>query len=130
MKADSLPGYGIGFLLWSDTNTWTDGEIDFPEGGLDGPAHGYNHVLANPAKNSMVYTAKTGFADWHTYTINWTPGQISFEMDGVVVATTTTNVPTKPLHWVMQVGTTGVTPDPAVRGHLLIDWATVYSRTK
>ncbi len=34
MKSDRVDGYGVAVLLWSDANRWSDGEVDFPEGGL------------------------------------------------------------------------------------------------
>ena len=126
MKSDALPGYGIGFLLWPDSEVWSDGEIDFPEGGLDTVPHAYNHCLDNPAVNCLVVNGSTKYSDWHTYTIDWTPSKLSFLIDGAEIGSTTSNIPSKPLHWVMQVATTGVTPDPAIAGHLLIDWATIY----
>ncbi|MBC7517999.1 MAG: glycoside hydrolase family 16 protein [Microbacteriaceae bacterium] len=126
MKSDALPGYGLGFLLWPDSEVWNDGEIDFPEGGLDDVPHAFNHCLGNPSLNCYLASGSTSYTDWHTYTINWTPTKISFLIDGAEIGATTDNIPSKSLHWVMQVATTGVTPDPALSGHLLIDWATVY----
>lgn len=126
MKSDALPGYGLGFLLWPDSGVWNDGEIDFPEGGLDDVPHAFNHCHTDPAQNCYLTSGLTKYTDWHTYTVDWTPTKITYLIDGTEIGSTTDNIPTKSLHWVMQVATTGVTPDPSIAGHLLIDWATVY----
>ncbi|ROS59222.1 putative cell wall binding repeat protein [Frigoribacterium sp. PhB160] len=127
MKADQLKGYGTAFLLWDDENNWSNGEINFPEGSLDGKTNAFNHVIGNPQNNDLaVGTGKT-YADWHTYTIDWKPGSITYLLDGAVVAKTTTNVPTTPMHWVLQTATDGSTPAKDVSGHLQIDWVTQYA---
>ena len=127
MKADSVPGFGTGFLLWNDSGNWADGEIDFPESGLNDVVKGYNHCPGDPSKNCLVVNTTARYSNWHTYTIDWTPAKLTFLIDGVVVGSTTSNIPSKSLHWVMQVATTGVKPDPAASGHVLIDWATIYT---
>lgn len=127
MKSDSLSGYGAGFLLWNDSGNWNDGEIDFPESDLSETVKGYNHCVGNASVNCLAFDTGVLYTSWHTYTIDWTPASVKYEIDGVVVATDTANVPSKSLHWVMQVATRGSTPDPSLNGHLLIDWATIYS---
>jgi hypothetical protein len=126
MKSDSLPGYGTGFLLWTDSGNWADGEIDFPESGLADVVKGYNHCPGNPSKNCLVVNSTARYTSWHTYTIEWRPERLSFLIDGAIVGTTTSNIPSKPLHWVMQVATTGVKPAATTAGHLLIDWVTIH----
>lgn len=127
MRADSMANYGAAFLLWSDANNWNDGEVDFPEGNFDGTAWAHNHCPGNPAQNCLAVDTGVTFTSWHTYTIDWTPTSLSYEIDGQVVAQTDSNIPSKPLHWVMQVGTNGTKPDPSVSGTVQIDWATVYT---
>lgn len=127
MKSDNLPGYGAAFLLWPDSNDWNQGEIDFPEATLGGDAGAFNHCPGNPQQNCFAADTTTTFAQWHTYTIEWTPARLSFLIDGTVVGTTTTNIPTGVMHWVAQVGTNGVKPAASVQGHLLIDWMTIYT---
>jgi hypothetical protein len=129
MKSDALPGYGTGFLLWADSGDWNDGEVDFPESSLSENVKGYNHCLGNASSNCLVVNSSYNYTDWHTYTIDWTPSRMSFIIDGVTVGSTTSNIPSKPLHWVMQVATTGTTPNASTAGHLLIDWATIYRYT-
>jgi hypothetical protein len=126
MKSDPVAGYGTGFLLWSDAEDWNQGEIDFPEGELSGTASGYNHCVGNPSSNCYIADTDARYADWHVYTINWTPDKLEFLVDDEVVGSTTESIPTDPMHWVMQVGTNGI-PDADASGHLLIDWATIYT---
>ncbi|MBC7724580.1 MAG: glycoside hydrolase family 16 protein [Burkholderiaceae bacterium] len=129
MKADPIEGYGTGFLLWNDSGNWADGEIDFPESSLTDVAKGYNHCPGNPSKNCLVVDSDARYSDWHTYTIDWRPDRLSFLIDGEIVGTTTENIPDKPLHWVMQVATTGTKPATSATGNVLIDWATIYRYT-
>jgi hypothetical protein len=129
MKADPLPGYGTAFLLWDDDNVWENGEINFPEGSLDGSTQAFNHKLGEPWITEMGVDTKTSYTGWHTYTIDWTPKKITYLLDGVVVASTTTNIPKTPMHWVLQTATNGTKPAANVQGHLLIDWVSQYAYT-
>ncbi len=128
MKSDSLPGYGPAFLLWNDSGNFDDGEVDFPESDLSENSKGYNHCVGNAKANCLVVDTGFSYTDWHTYTINWTPTRVNLELDGKSVGSST-SVPYRPLHWVMQVATRGLVPDPSINGHMLIDWATVYKYT-
>ena len=124
-KADALPGFGAGWLLWPDSNNWNDGEINFPEGGLDETMHGYVHCPGDPSRNCQVTNTGVRFSSgWHTAVIEWTPGQVKFVLDSAVVGVSPIS-PWKPLHWVLQTATTGVRPDADVKGHVLIDWVSV-----
>lgn len=129
MKSDSLPGFGTGFLLWNDSGDWNDGEVDFPESDLSGTAKGYVHCVGNPSVNCLVFNSTFTYTDWHTYTIEWKPGVLNFLIDDTLVASNTNAVPTKSMHWVMQMATRGAAPDPMLNGHVLLDWATIYSYT-
>ena len=125
LKADPLAGYGAALLLWSDANNWNEGEIDFPESDLNQTVTGANHCPGDPVRNCYQVGTTARISDWHTYTINWTPRLLSFEIDGKVVGSTDHDIPATPMHWVLQFGTTGI-PDAATEGHVLIDWATIY----
>lgn len=121
MKADPLKGYGVAFLLWSDANDWNDGEIDFPESRLDDVVWGFNHCPGNPADNCHWFTTNARYSDWHTYTIEWTATSIRYRVDGHVVSSTNAHIPTKPMHWVLQVETPDASKAAQESGHLLID---------
>ena len=124
MRADAVPGFYAAFLLWSDDNDWDDGEVDFPEGRLDGTVRGYNHTPGDPSVNSFVGDTGVSFDGWHTYTIEWRPDRIDYLVDDRVWATTSEALPTASMHWVMQVEAAGETP-PDGAGHVEIDWATI-----
>jgi hypothetical protein len=127
MKADPLNGFGVASLLWPDSENWSEGEIDFPEGAFDDVARASNHCPGDPEENCFYTESTAEFVDWHTYTIDWTPTRLSFLVDGVTVGTTTDDIPDVPMHWVLQSGTVDGTPDPDTAGHLWIDWATIYA---
>lgn len=126
-KSDELPGYKAAWMLWSQDDHWNDGEIDFPEGYLDGTMWGFNHCVGNPQLNCYWLDTRATFTDWHTATIEWSPGRVSYILDGQTVGSTTSSVPTRPLKWVLQTESNGHgKPDPAVVGRVLIDWVAVY----
>jgi Glycosyl hydrolases family 16 len=127
-SADPVAGYKAAWLLWPDSNNWADGEIDFPEGALDGTLWGFHHCVGRPTSNCHWFDTKVGFTGWHTATIEWSPGRIVYLLDDVVVGNTTNRVPTGPMHWVLQTETDHVA-DTATSGHVLIDWVTIHRYT-
>jgi len=127
LKSDSLPGYKASLLLWPDGNNWDKGEIDFPEGGLDGTMWGFNHCVNNPSVNCYNIDTQTAFTNWHTLTLEWSPGRISYLLDGNVFGTTSESVPTDPMHWMLQTQAGTTAPAATTAGHLLIDWVAVYT---
>ena len=127
-RADPVPGFGTGWLLWPDSETWDEGEMDFPEGRLDGQISGYNHCIGNARKLCGQVHSGVSYTEWHTATIEWLPGKLSYYLDGTLLETYTDNVPATPFHWVLQTGTRSVAPDPAAAGHVQIDWVAIYER--
>jgi len=126
-RADALPGYKTAWLLWPDSNNWNEGEVDFPEGGLDEEIFGFNHCVGTPSKNCFWVNSKQRYTDWHTVTIEWAPNRLTYIMDGKVLGTTTTSVPTTPMHWILQTETEDKKPAADVAGHLQVDWVAVYT---
>jgi len=126
LRADPVEGYSAAFLLWSDENDWDDGEIDFPEGHLDKEVRAYNHKLGDPSENSFDRRTAVPFSEWHTYTIEWGPDEIAFQIDGVTIGTTRSDIPTAKMHWVMQIETLKSAPPDGAQGAVHIDWATIY----
>jgi len=125
MKSDEVDGYGVAMLLWSDENVWAHGEVDFPEGALGAPAYLNVHCLEDPAEKCVHYETSASLAEWHTYTIEWTPARMSFLIDGEVVGTTTESIPVSRMHLVVQAGSLGGLPPRDAAGSLLIDWMTI-----
>ena len=126
-KADPVPGYKTAWLLWPSSNDWNQGEIDFPEGGLDGTIHAFNHCVGNPSANCFATDTGARYTEWHTSTIEWTPSGVTFYLDGKNLGTSTTS-PSAAMQWVLQTETSGSGPSAAASGHVLVDWAVMYSR--
>lgn len=127
MRADALPGFKTAWLLWPDSNNWNEGEIDFPESGLTGTMYGFNHCIGTPSKNCFWVNSGARFTDWHTVTIEWSPNKLTYILDGRVLGTTTTSVPSTPMHWILQTETESKKPAPDVAGHLQVDWVAIYT---
>lgn len=127
LRADPVPGFGLASLLWSDREIWAEGEVNFPEGKLDGTANAFNHCLGDPEKTCFEASTGDGFDRWHTYTTEWTPGELKFFLDGELIGSTTENVPIESLHWVIQAGTVDSVPDQEAEGHIMIDWVTIHT---
>jgi hypothetical protein len=131
-KTDSMPGYKFAWLLWPSSENWDEGEVDFPEGDLAGQIEGYSHDNSgNPSNNA--FSANFGVkmpGAWHTTTIEWKPGSLSFILDGK--ANTTTNskaIPKTNFRWVLQTESQidSRPPSTSVSGHYQIDWITMDS---
>lgn len=129
-RADAVAGYKVAWLLWPDSEQWpTGGEIDFPEGDLNGTIAAYAHY-ANPAGGQDVFEPGTArLTDWHTATIEWIPGKVTFYLDGQVFGVSTRDVPSQPMHWVLQTETCigGCQPSDTASGNVQIDWVSVWS---
>jgi hypothetical protein len=115
-------GNGAAFILWPSSNTWTEGEIDYPESNFEASPMLHQHsMIAGQESNATSYSTGVSWRDWHTYSIEWIPGQsVKYYLDDVLVQTITTNVPTTPHRYMFQVGNWGAT------GHLEIDWVSIY----
>ena len=123
-RADPLPGFKTAFLLWPDSNIWSQGEVDFPDASLTSTMWGFNHCPGNPSLNCAYTDSGVPYGGYHTLTIEWKPRYLGFIMDGRTIKTVTQDVPNRPMHWVLQTESTGNPVTTA--GHLLVDWATVY----
>jgi hypothetical protein len=124
-RADSVPGFGAAWLLWPDSNLWAEGEIDFPEGGLDSTIHANQHCIGDPEQKCLAVDTGVEFSSgWHTTVIEWTPDGVTYLLDGREVGFSPES-PTTPMHLVLQTATTGVLPDPGVSGHVLVDQVTI-----
>lgn len=117
--------WGAAFLVWSDVNNWSDGEIDFAEGKFDGTIDQHNHRLDDPSANDLSVRTGAAWADWHVATAEWTPDGVTFLLDDVVTGHSTVS-PTQPMHLVLQTISNHVVPPADATGNLLIDWVTGY----
>ena len=130
-RADPVPGYKTAWLLWPDTDNWSDGEIDFPEGDLTGTIMGAMHHVGDP-KNSSNYGTRIGYATWHTAILEWTAQSVTFTLDGKILGqfTDASLIPHGPMHWVLQTETSINKPAPAASaaGNVQIDWVAVWAQ--
>jgi len=129
-RADSVPGYKVAWLLWPNSENWSDGEIDFPEGDLGGNIDGFSHdVNGNPASNAWSIQTGKSSKDWHTTVIEWSPNKLRYIIDGVAYETTNkAAIPQKAMHWVLQTETqlSSTAPSATAKGHVEIDWVAAY----
>ncbi|WP_061294622.1 ricin-type beta-trefoil lectin domain protein [Herbidospora cretacea] len=130
-RADPVPGYKTAWLLWPDPpGVWSDGEIDFPEGSLDGHIEAFMHHRGNPQVASPYPTGVT-FGGWHTAVVEWTPQSVRFLLDGTTIGTFTNTalMPVKPMHWVLQTETAIPNgPTDTAAGNVQIDWVSIWER--
>jgi beta-glucanase (GH16 family) len=129
-RSDPVPGYKTAWLLWPDSGIWPrDGEIDFPEGNLDGFISAYMHYQnGTSGSDQNVYSTEAAYMSWHTAVIEWTPTACTFILDGQMIGTSTSRIPDTPMHWVLQTETdlNGIPPRDSAAGHVQIDWVAVY----
>ena len=134
-KADPLYGYKTSWMLWPDhydNNSYpSKGETDFPEGDLNMNINAFMHWMdAANSDQQYVYFTNTGYRDWHTATIEWTPRYCRFILDGRIIGTSTGHIPTDPMHWILQTETStfpGRQPRDQEAGHVLIAWVAAYA---
>lgn len=138
-RSDSLPGYKIAFMLWPTSDEWRDGEIDWPEGQLNGPLYGVSAIRGSsdswiaefdPPKRAY---SPVGPGEWHIATTEWTPGKVKWFWDGHLIGQTTkpSGVPVSPMRWTLQAETaddaSGTYPSASTAGQLEIDWVVQYA---
>jgi beta-glucanase (GH16 family) len=126
-KADRVDGYKTAWLMWPDSNQWAEGEIDFPEGPLDGEMYAANLQVGQPGVFDLKTDGLATYDAWHVATVEWTPEAVTFFLDGKQVATSASS-PSTPMHWVLQTETDHARPPADSSGHVLVDWVTVYER--
>jgi hypothetical protein len=124
-STDSIPGFGAGWLLWPDSNDWSEGEIDFPEGGLDSTIYANQHCIGDPEQKCLHVDTGVEFSSgWHTTMIEWRPSGVTYYLDGEEVAHSPES-PSTLFHLVLQVGTNDQVPPATSEGHVLIDRVTI-----
>ena len=139
MRADTLPGYKIAWMLWPDSGTTItgasggggNGEIDYPEGELSDNTKIWGFVHRQNATyggDQAWFRIPTNFNSWHTYTMEWSPNLVVLRLDGVEVGRTTERIPNTPMHWVLQTETSlKMTPADSTRGNVQIDYVAAWA---
>ena len=132
MRADSLAGFKTAWLLWPVSEVWPrDGEIDFPEGGLNSHICAFMHRQGGTSGSDQdAFCTNYGYQSWHTYDLEWTPSYVSFKVDGQEIGRSTSRIPNTPMRWVLQTETcfSGCQPAATTQGKLEIDWVVQYAR--
>ena len=136
-RTDNANGYKIAFLLWPSSDTWNDGEIDWPEGNLGGKMYPASAKKGSYRNGAMTFdpparvSSPTDSTGWHTATTEWTPGSVKWYWDNTLIGQTTdpAGVPTKPMRWTLQAETStdGTVPSSSTSGHIQVDWLTAYA---
>jgi hypothetical protein len=134
-KAQQVTGYKTAWLLWPDSESEDQGEIDFPEGYLQDSILAFmHHVGSDPQKQQDEYRTDATYAEWHTATTIWTANSVIFMLDGKVIGDSTDKavIPHTPMHWVLQTETrtSGGPPSDTATANVEIDWVSVWLRDK
>lgn len=140
-RYDSLPGYKIAFMLWPTSDRWSDGEIDWPEGQLVGPLYGASAIRGSSVSGTVKFDpphrsySPDGPGGWHIATTEWSPGNVKWFWDGVLVSQTEVpfGVPVSPMRWTLQAETaddaSATSPNQATAGYIEVDWVVQYAYT-
>ncbi len=121
MKVEGGRGNGTAVMLWPTSNDASEGELDYPEGGFGGKPDVYHHSnVPGHAEKAQRIPTDVSWSGWHTYTTVWDPGKsVRYYLDGTLIGTISTWVPTTPHRYTFQIGDTGRS------GHVLIDWVSI-----
>jgi beta-glucanase (GH16 family) len=80
-------------------------EIDIMEllGGYPSTVHMSNHwgTAEKPEDVTRSFTGPNFSTDFHTFTLEWEPGQLRWLVDGILRVTTTDGVPTVPMYLIL-----------------------------
>lgn len=129
-RSDVVAGFKTAWLLWPDSENWPgDGEIDFPENNLTSTISGFvHHKGGTSGGDQSEFNSTVTDTSWHTTSIEWLPGKVTFLLDGAVVGTSTTRIPDTAMHWVLQTESCLIDCSTSTTsGNLQVDWVTAYA---
>lgn len=133
-RFDAAQGTSGAILLWPSDGEWTD-EVDIIE--LFDPSR-QSFAFVNHGDPMTVEYVNVDATDWHTYRLDWTPGNLALSVDGQEVKRVTTDVPVQEMSFGMQAqvmgpndtwfggAPDGSTPD---RVEIEVDWVEVSAWT-
>jgi hypothetical protein len=131
-------GYKMAWMLWPDSGTNTtgassggggNGEIDWPEMDLDDTSvWGFvHHMNATAGSDQDWFKARIDIRQWHTYTIEWSPGLVRLLLDGNEIGRSTNRIPSTPMHWVLQTETSlSTVPVASTEVNVMIDYVAAW----
>lgn len=103
--SQTSPGFKAVNVLWPLAQTGCC-EEDFPEADLDGTAiqMANSHIgsIGGSPAQAHFSTGAPYSSTFHSYTITWKPGSVSFYFDGKQIGRVTANIPSQPERWVLQ----------------------------
>jgi hypothetical protein len=127
----SISGFHVSPLLWPDSNVWPrDGEIDWPEGDLNGSQDAtcfVHHQGGTSGGDQDSWNSGVVLSDgaWHVYTLEWVAGNhVTVQREDAGPHTFSTRIPSTPMHYEFQTGAPS-TPPGGSSGHILLDWMVV-----
>ncbi len=97
-RVDEGQGTAAVVLLWPSNNQWTD-EVDILETHR-GDRKGFS--FTNHGDPNVTQGINVDAAQWHTYRLDWTPGDLKLFVDGQQHGHITTDVPSQPMSFGMQ----------------------------
>lgn len=108
-RVDEGQGTSGIFLLWPSSNEWTD-EIDIVE--TNDPSRD-SFAFVNHGDPNVAEYIRTNVDQWHTYRLDWTPGELKLFVDGNEVSRIDVDVPSQQMSF-------------GIQGHVHGDWETWY----
>lgn len=118
----AAPGYKSAWLHYGGGC-----EMDFPEQNWTGTIHAFHHPC-NGGPQGYKDT-KQKFTDWHTMSLEWTPGSAKYFLDGKLILADKRGVSSRPLSWVLQNESAlyGAYAAPGSSAQMDITWVTAYA---
>lgn len=83
-RVDQGAGYSAILLMWPQSEKWPDdGEIDISEVNMGARAYTNSFVHNHPNNDRLGHKTVADFTRWHVMGMDWTPGHVTFSLDGV-----------------------------------------------
>ncbi|MGW0550298.1 glycoside hydrolase family 16 protein [Streptomyces altiplanensis] len=118
----AAPGYKSAHLWYGDGC-----EIDYPEQNWTDTITAFTHPCDGGRQDMFATGAR--WTDWHTTSVEWTPDEIRYYLDGALVGSSTRGVPSGPLSWILQNESAlyGPPAAPGSSAQLDITWVAGYA---
>lgn len=132
MRTDRAAGISVVALLWP-TSDWEGSEIDFYEqwdqSGNRNPMYAVTHYPNHWGEEAHQAPSWASGDQWRTWTVEWTPSYISYQVDGVEYARVTDSwkIPNREMYVAFQIMVHPNNWPTASSATFAIDWVEVYS---
>ena len=128
-RTDPVPGYKTAWLLWPDSGNWPRRRDRLPRGRPRQGASPATCTIRTPAparRTGRVLPRRRRPRSGTPPSIEWAPG-VAASSSTAGRGRSTSRVPARPMHWVLQTETHLERPAlPRRRGHIQIDWVAVW----